>query len=181
MTDDRLSNRAQNDWISGRRSTAWTHRADAISFFFLKLFSVTVRVPAQHLDNNSCVTGAHWRHVNIWEGRRCCDTVESAWLRGIEGFHPAQMGELSSLWKRLCWDAQGSDTAEVAALLVNYNWDTKPPWTSGFPCVPRVCFVKAFSWEDFFVPWCWAGMHFLGLVLLQRTMETSEGIGHALW
>lgn len=38
--------------------------------------------------------------------------------------------------KQVCWDAQSSDAAEVARLLVNYNWDSEPSWTgSSFPWI----------------------------------------------
>lgn len=49
-----------------------------------------------------------------------------------------QKGNLSSYWKQVCWDAQRSDAAEVERLLVNYNWDTKPPWTRGFFHLSRI-------------------------------------------
>lgn len=49
----------------------------------------------------------------------------------VGGFHPVRTGNLSSLSKQVCWDAQGSDAAEVSRLLVNHNWDTKPRWKRG--------------------------------------------------
>lgn len=107
-------------------------------------------------------------------------------LLAVGGFHPVETGNLSSPGGRSLEmrSAVTQPRSPGCCCCWNHSRDAKPPWNRRLP--PPISNPGRLNWLTFspredLVLCCHTGMIFLVSRLRQRTMETSGGIGRALW